>query len=354
VSVFKDVTNIWRNVREVDLRPIRKQALYQVKIALVGAVGSGRNALAEQLRSDPNRAGAVTHTPLIVADLDKAYLADDADLILLLVKAADSSLESLRELAHRWHTAGKNVFVFYNTSADTMQHQSQNIDAVWKATHVFIGPVNDPDYLIHEFVPHILEYIPDLHLSLGRHFPLFRVPVAEQLINDTSFSNSAYILSTSIAQMVPALGVPINIADMVVLTKSQAFLVYRLGLLVGFSTRWQDYVSEFSGVIGGGFVWRQLARGLVGLVPVVGAVPKVAVAYAGTFVVGHVVLRWYLTGRHVTKQQVKEIYQQAFSRGKLIARNLIAHSPGRRLFRRGTRRQLPPIDPDSNPASNSK
>jgi uncharacterized protein (DUF697 family) len=349
MSILKDFTNIWRNVREVDLRPIRKQALYQVKIALVGEPGSGRQILADQLRRDPRRTGAVTQTPLIVADLHAAHTADDADLIFLLLRAAEPGMEQLRDLAHGWHSGGKKVFVFYNTSTSITQHHSPNIDAVWNAAHVFAGPIDDPEYLINEFVPPILEHVPDLHLSLGRHFPLFRVPIAEELINDTSFSNAAYILSTSLAEMVPALGLPVNIADMVVLTKSQAFLVYRLGLLVGFSTRWQDYVSEFGGVIGGGFVWRQLARGLVGLVPVVGAVPKVAVAYAGTFVIGHVVLRWYLTGRHVTKQQVKEIYKQAFSRGKLIARNLIARAPGPKLLRRGTRPQLPPLDSESKP-----
>ncbi|MBE0410966.1 MAG: hypothetical protein IBX69_14695, partial [Anaerolineales bacterium] len=289
MSAFQEIANIWRNVREVDLRPIRQQALYQVKIALVGEPGSGRYVLAEQFRRDPKRAGSITQTPMIVADQSTSHLADEADLIFVLVSAAAPGGNSLRSLASRWHTAGKKVFVFYNTSSGSYQHQYEDFDAFWTAAHVFTGPVDNADYLIDEFVPLVLEHVPDLLLSLGRHFPLFRVPIAEQLINDTSFSNAAYILSTSLAEMVPVLGVPVNIADMIVLTKSQAFLVYRLGLLVGFSTRWQDYVSEFSGVIGSGFVWRQLARGLVGLIPVVGVVPKVAVAYDGTFVVGHVV-----------------------------------------------------------------
>jgi uncharacterized protein (DUF697 family) len=41
-------------------------------------------------------------------------------------------------------------------------------------------------------------------------------------------------LSTSLAELVPVLNIPFTIADMVVITKAQAFLVYRLGLSLGF------------------------------------------------------------------------------------------------------------------------
>jgi uncharacterized protein (DUF697 family) len=120
---------------------------------------------------------------------------------------------------------------------------------------------------------------------------------------------------------------------MIILTKAQAFLVYKLGLVFGFSLNWQDYITEFGSVIGGGFVWRQMARMLVGLIPVWGIVPKVAVSYAGTYVVGHVVLQWYLTGRKITRQQIGDLYKQAFDRGKSYARTLIAKAPRPRLGR---------------------
>ncbi len=118
-----------------------------------------------------------------------------------------------------------------------------------------------------------------------------------------------------------------NMADMFILTKAQAFLVYKLGLMLGYSFEWQDYVKEFGGVLGGGFLWRQLARQLVGLIPAWGIVPKVAVSYSGTYVVGHVVLQWYLTGRHITRKQMQDLYIQAFARGKNLAETLIHHLP---------------------------
>jgi len=106
------------------------------------------------------------------------------------------------------------------------------------------------------------------------------------------------------------------------LTKSQAFLAYKLGLLLGFSTRWQDYVTEFGGVIGGGFIWRQIARSLIGLVPGWGIIPKVAVAYSGTYVVGNAILGWYESGRNLSPNQMRDLSKQAFNRGKEFAKML--------------------------------
>jgi hypothetical protein len=70
-----------------------------------------------------------------------------------------------------------------------------------------------------------------------------------------------------------------------------------------------------------------VARQLIGLIPAWGIVPKVAVSYAGTYVVGNVVLQWYLTGRHVDNHQVRQLYAQAFAHGKLLAQNMVKKLP---------------------------
>jgi uncharacterized protein (DUF697 family) len=134
---------------------------------------------------------------------------------------------------------------------------------------------------------------------------------------------------------------------MIVLTKSQEFLAYKLGLIFGFSTRWQDYVSEFGGVIGGGFLWRQIARQLVGLIPVWGIIPKVAISYSGTYVVGHAILGWYLTGRHLTAKQMRALSSQAFTKGKDYARKLGGKLPKPRIGKgRKGRLPAPQIKPE--------
>jgi uncharacterized protein (DUF697 family) len=189
----------------------------------------------------------------------------------------------------------------------------------------------------------VLGILTGQHIPIARQFPLFRPRVARKLISDTCFSNAAYSLSTGVAEIVPVLGVPLNVADMVVLTKAQGFLVYKLGLALGLSTEWRDYIAEFGSVLGGGFLWRQVARSLVGLVPLWGIIPKVAVAYSGTYVVGQVVLQWYLNGKHLTRAEMRALYQQAFARGRELAQNLVDKAPKPKLRLPRIRRKANPL-----------
>jgi uncharacterized protein (DUF697 family) len=342
VAGWKDIANVWKNVREVDLRPIREDALRDVNIAIVGLEGSRRHELADHLRSDPQRSDTRTQTPIRIANLEAKEELASADLLILIVDGDEEAMPRQRAWAHEWSAAGKDVLVFFDLPEAVDKPEKQELALLWDAARLVAGPLDDTVFLLSTFAPAVMDLLPDHHLTLARHYPLLRGPVAQKLINETCMSNAAYSLSTGLAEVVPILDIPLNIADIVVLTKAQAFLVYRLGLALGFSTQWQDYVTEFGSVIGGGFLWRQLARSLVGLIPVWGIAPKVAVAYAGTYVVGHVVLRWYLTGRHVTRKQIQGLYRQAFGQGKTIAQELLAKAPRPRLGRRKAD-QLPAI-----------
>ncbi len=339
---LKEVSNVWKNLREVDLRPIREAALRPVKIALVGAVGSGRHTLASQMRIDPSHPQMQSQTPLMIGELKDPDWTSGADLIILVIDATSKNTSREQALARGWIDSGKKVLVFLN-KIDLLAHGQMLEDwNTWQVNHLVYASANNPQSLLENFVPVMLELLPDQLIALARQFPLFRVPAANLLIGETCFSNAAYSLSSGLAGVVPALIVPMNISDMVVLSKAQAFLVYKLGLSLGLSTEWRDYVAEFGSVVGSGFLWRQLARQLVGLIPVWGIVPKVGVAYAGTYVVGHAVLKWYLTGKHLSPQQMRAFYLQAFDKGKQVGRKLLQKTPRPRLLRRRTARLKPP------------
>lgn len=339
------LADVWKNVKEVDLRPIRQEALRIVNISLVGVDTADKRTLAEQMRKDPSHPGVESYTPIPVLELNEAQRAFDADLIILLVRAGTPDFQAEKDLIPLWKDSGKKVLVFVQQD---LYNQADLVPAPvvnWGQNRVVYGSVDSLDDLSTKFVPAVMELVPERLVSLGRHFPLFRIAIANRLINETCFSNAAYAISTGLAEMVPVFNIPLNVTDMIVLTKAQAFLVYRLGLTLGLSTQWQDYVAEFGGVLGGGFLWRQFARSLVGLIPAWGIIPKVAVAYAGTYVVGHTILQWYLTGRQLSKEQMSQLYGQAFDRGKDVARNLLSKAPRPRrprLFRRRKRKELPP------------
>ncbi len=328
---LKDLSNIWNNIKEVDLKPIREAATAPLRVVLVGAPGSGRHTLAEQMRTDPARPGIHTQSTLALISTEALGEVPVAHLVILLVDATRPDFATEQALAKKWSEAGKNVLVLVNKIDLVSSNITGDIHLGWLAARVIYGSASDVSYLQREFIPAVLELLPQHHIALGRQFPLFRLPVARQLINEACFSNAAYSFSTGLAEIVPVLDLPLNMTDMVVLTKSQAFLAYKLGLLLGFSTRWQDYVTEFGSVIGTGFLWRQIARSLIGLVPGWGIVPKVAIAYAGTYVVGNAILGWYLTGKNLSPKQMRALYGQALNRGKEYARSLVARVPHPRL-----------------------
>ena len=340
---LKDLFNIWKNLKEVDSRPIRESALSPVKLAIVGRPGVGRHTLADQMRHDPQRPQRKTQTALLISDLSSPDRAIAAELIILMLDATTNDFSQEQALAKKWCDAGKKVLTFVNKIDLLGSQPLVSSSEGWPMERVLHGSVLAPVFMKREFIPVMMELLPERHLALGRQFPLFRVAIAQQLINESCFTNAVYSFSTGVAEVVPIFDIPLNITDTIVLTKAQAFLVYKLGLTLGFSTRWQDYLGEFGSVIGGGFVWRQLSRMLIGLIPIWGIVPKVAVAYSGTYVVGHVVLQWYLTGRQITKQQMRAMYMQALMNGKKIAQGMLSRLPRARLGRRKTP-QLPVLN----------
>jgi uncharacterized protein (DUF697 family) len=320
---LRDIAAIWNNIGELDLRPLREAALRIVRIAIVGRPGSGRHTLAAQLRTDPARPSAQTQTPILITEPDLLEGVAMADLIILVCDATQTEFTVEQALMRKWSDAGKKLIVFCN-KLDLLE--PGQIVSQWAGRAmglILYGSAQDTKYLTQHLVPAVLSLLPDRWLALARQYPLFRQAVAQDMLNDACIANAAYSLSTGLAEMVPALDIPLNVTDMIVLTKNQAFLAYKMGLALGLSTRWQDYIAEFGSVIGSGFLWRQLARYLVGLIPVWGIVPKVAVAYSGTFVVGNVILQWYLTGRHITREQMRALYLTAFTRGKATAEVLV-------------------------------
>ncbi|RME82782.1 MAG: zinc ribbon domain-containing protein, partial [Caldilineae bacterium] len=91
----------------------------------------------------------------------------------------------------------------------------------------------------------------------------------------------------------------------------------------------QELAMELAGVLGSGFLWREVARRLVGLVPGLGLAPKIAIAYAGTYAIGHMAYYWFAYGKRLTPQQMQQLYQKAVREGKERAARLLTRRRGR-------------------------
>jgi len=166
----------------------------------------------------------------------------------------------------------------------------------------------------------------ELHLAAARHLPGLRAIFARDLIGSVAFTNATYSLASGLPEQIPLVNVPFAAADILVLTKNQALLVYRLALAYGAPPDFQARIREVLPVVGGAFLWRQAARSLIGLIPIWGLLPKVAVAYAGTYTTGVAAWRWYESGDLVSTEQIKRISSEAITLGRQRAAELIARA----------------------------
>jgi uncharacterized protein (DUF697 family) len=324
---WTDLGNIWNTIKELDIRSIAEEAERPLVLAFVGAAGCGKSTLIAALRHD-KRAREKVIAPTIEADLDAASRVGAADLIVLMLDATRADFSAEARLYAEWQSAGRSVVIFYNKMDAA---QDANIVSAtmtpWAGARVALGSAIDPESLAQSFMPRVMDALKEQRLSLARHYPLFRLAFARELIGDTSFANASYALGTGLAEIIPTLDIPFNVADIVILTKNQALMAYKLGLALGLPTRWQAHVAELGSVVGAGFVWRQIARELVGLIPVWGIVPKIAVAYAGTYAVGEAIVYWYQTGHKMPERGMRELYADALARGKQIAQEIVTRAP---------------------------
>ena len=182
-------------------------------------------------------------------------------------------------------------------------------------------------------------YDDDRRLALARQLIPLRRPLFERLITETAAANASFALTTGLAEVVPILTAPLNLGDIVILTKNQLLLGYRIVLAAGRTGEPRALIAEIAGVLGSGFLFRQAARQLVGLIPVAGIVPKVAIAYSGTWAIGRAIVLWVTEGREVTAGSVQRMTREGLDRGRALAEAMVrdARSSGGRTRSRWQR-----------------
>ncbi|HEX5165261.1 MAG TPA: hypothetical protein VFV93_07695 [Thermomicrobiales bacterium] len=154
----------------------------------------------------------------------------------------------------------------------------------------------------------------DLELALGRAFPALRQAAAMQVVNVTSRVNGQFALASNLPALVPVVGGVLAAgADTIVLTKNQLMMLYKLAAIHDrdLDNRFRIY-QEMIPVVGAGLFWRTVARDLAAMMPfAAGAVPKVAIAFAGTFAAGMAAHLYYQEGKRVDKQRMRQYYRDA-------------------------------------------
>lgn len=309
-------------LREVDVRPIRAAAEASFVLAFLSEDQPLAQHLVDLLHQGL-RQHDVPSTPVCGAfplgALDRPHRMNIAVVVTREDRDNTTELALLRELER----AGVSALVCLVTDPDKPPALRQQ----WLPASVAVlsapGGVIDDDAAKRQLVKSIrgLKAVDDL--ALARHLPAFREAISRSTIDDTAVANAAYSFGTGILETNPVADVPLNVADIVVLTKNQALMAYKIALAMGLTADFQQIMPQLAAVVGGGFLLRQTARSLVGLIPGFGLIPKVAIAFGGTYATGEVIYRWCAYGERVNAEAMKELYASAVERGKTFAQALL-------------------------------
>jgi uncharacterized protein (DUF697 family) len=168
----------------------------------------------------------------------------------------------------------------------------------------------------------------ELELAIARSFPLFREPVAHRIIYRIARENALFSLVTALPNVIPSvIELPWVVGefatDTAFLTMNQIRMALRLAAAYGREVGYTEQKFDIAAIVAGAFGWRAIARELIGKIPLGGGlIPKAAVAFAGTYVVGLGLEKVNRTGSGLTKQEKRDAYVAAFSSGKEVAAEL--------------------------------
>ena len=177
-------------------------------------------------------------------------------------------------------------------------------------------------------VADILAKRSELALPLARHFHPFRKPVIDGIIRMIAKENSMFSLATALPDIVPFLSIPWAVgefaSDMVFLTMNQVRMAFLIAGASDHAIGYSHQKAEIGSILGGAFGFRAIARELVGHIPLGGGlIPKAAIAWSGTFVVGRSMERLYSLGYAFTESERKSAVAAAFEKGKEFVVSLL-------------------------------
>jgi len=190
------------------------------------------------------------------------------------------------------------------------------------------GPMPSHFYPLEEAVTRFVERHEELWISVAGRFPAFRDPVVDGLIGKIARENAVFAIATALPNLAPFLGFAWAVgelaSDTAFLTVNQIRLAFLIAAASDSPVGYVEQRGQIASIITSAFGWRALARELVSKVPFGGGiVPKAAVAFAGTYVVGLGLDRYQRLGRGLTAAEKREMYALALQRGREIVHEIV-------------------------------
>lgn len=331
------VVGFWRALAEVDPQSIALQAVQTVMIAIVGPPEVGKETLRRALLGlDPKGQEPLgreaSQLPVVeVAPGGRLDFVPGANLYLYVVDGGRGVDAAEAAPARQLESRGGRVLYVVNKadqlgSPEAFRYTAGAAFGVPPGERLALSIATDPANLSRELVPKMAALLEERSLAMARSLPGTREAVAQALIVESAKANAQFSLVSSLPSNIPVIGTLTSLgADTLVLTKNQALLVFKLAAVHGRALDSKaQLAAEIAPVIGAAFLWRSVARSLVGILPgLVSAVPKAAISFAGTYVVGQSAHYYYRWGRRPQRETLERFSSEAAQLAGRSLRSLV-------------------------------
>ena len=265
---------------------------------------------------NPEQVRLLAEKPLsieLVADSEQAYSYMEEYLIPAKTSAVDriTGLHTLHRASNPSKPADADITIYEQGLACPRG--------------CFTFYINKPEQTVCE----ILEQRSDLEVPLARQFLAFRQTAIHRIIDRIAKENAMFTLATAMPNIIPSfIELPWAFGeyatDSAFLTINQVRMAFLIAAASGRNVGLSEQKAEIFGIVASAFGWRAVARELIGKIPLGGGlIPKAAIAWAGTFVVGRAVEQAHLTGDRIRRNEHKELYATALVKGKEVAGHLL-------------------------------
>jgi hypothetical protein len=173
----------------------------------------------------------------------------------------------------------------------------------------------------------ILDGNEDLAVPLARQFPAFRHAVVERIIHSVARENALFAVATALPDVIPnVIELPWVLgewaSDTAFLTANQFRMAFLIAAACNGRVGLVEQKGQMLSITAGAFGWRAVARELAGKIPFGGGlIPKGAIAYAGTCVVGKALEYWHHAQTRLPREVRGRVYKTALVRGRSVVRD---------------------------------
>jgi len=164
-------------------------------------------------------------------------------------------------------------------------------------------------------------------LALARQFPPLRKPVTDRIILSVARENALFAVATALPNILPnMMELPWAFGefatDTAFLTANQIRMAFQIAAACGNEIGFSQQKGSVLSIVASAFGWRALARELAGKIPLgEGLIPKGAIAFAGTYVMGKGLQRFAHGGAY-TKAETESAYREALNYGRNVVQSL--------------------------------